>query len=201
MKTLTSRAGLGNWILMACVGGAFALALAAAPALADDQAPTPGASSSQTEHDTVTVTAIDKGARSVTVKNDAGDVRTIQVPTEVKSFDKLKKGDKIDIDYTESVALSMLPPGSKPSASERSAMVGGGGSGAGAIGKQTTISAEVLEVDAANNKVIFKGPKGNARVVTVKHPEMQAKLPSLKPGQVVQVTYPEAIAVAIQPKK
>jgi len=58
-----------------------------------------------------------------------------------------------------------------------------------------------LDVDAASNKVTFKGPKGNARVVNVEDPEMQAKLPSLKPGQVVQFTYTEATAVAIQPKK
>jgi hypothetical protein len=95
----------------------------------------------------------------------------------------------------------MLPPGSKPSASEKSAMVGGGGTGAAAVGKRVTVSAEVLEVDAANNKVIFKGPKGNARVVTVENPELQAKLPNLKKGQVVQFTYTEATAVAIQPKK
>ena len=47
----------------------------------------------------------------------------------------------------------------------------------------------------------LQGPKGNARVVNVSDPEMQAKLPSLKPGQVVQFTYTEAVAVAIQPKK
>jgi len=112
----------------------------------------------------------------------------------------LKKGDRIDVDYTESVAISMLPPGSKPSMSEKSAMVRTG-EGKGAVGKKISVSAEILDVDAANNKVTFKGPKGNARVVNVEDPEMQAKLPSLKPGQVVQFTYTEATAVAIQPKK
>jgi hypothetical protein len=186
------------------MAGALALVLAASPAHADEQGSMGmpgGASASKTVHDSVTVTGIDKSARTVTVKNAAGESRVIDVPAEVQSFDKLKKGDKIDIDYTESVALSMLPPGSKPSASEKSAMVGGGGTGAAAVGKRVTVSAEVLEVDAANNKVIFKGPKGNARVVTVENPELQAKLPNLKKGQVVQFTYTEATAVAIQPKK
>ena len=50
-------------------------------------------------------------------------------------------------------------------------------------------------------KVIFKGPKGNARVVNVQDPEMQTKLPSLKPGQVVQFIYIEAVAVSLQPHK
>ena len=199
MRDLRSRTYLGKGILMACVGGALALALAATPAHAD-QGSMAGASRSKTMHETVTVTSIDKSARSLTVKNEAGEPRTIQVPADVKSFDKLKKGDKIDIDYTESLAISMLPPGAKPSASEKSAMERTG-EGKGMVGKQTTVSAEVLEVDTANNKITFKGPKGNARVVTVEDPEMQAKLPSLKPGQVVQFTYTEAVALAIQPWK
>ena len=199
MRNLGSRTYLGKGILMACVGGALALALATPAAAADDQ-PAMGSSRSKTMHETVTVTAIDKSARSLTVKNEAGDMRTIQVPSEVKAFDKLKKGEMIDIDYTESIAISMLPPGAKPSASQKSAMARTG-EGKGVVGKQTTVSAEVLDVDAANNKVTFKGPKGNARVVNVEDPEMQAKLPSLKPGQVVQFTYTEAIALAIQPKK
>jgi hypothetical protein len=176
------------------------LLLAARPALADEPAGMPSSSKSRTTHDTVTVTAIDKSARSLTVKNADGDMRSIDVPSSVKSFDKLKKGDKIDIDYTESVAISMLPPGSKPSASDKAAMARTG-EGEGIVGKRVTVSAEVLEVDAANNKVVFKGPKGNARVVNVQDPDMQAKLPNLKPGQVVQFTYTESFALAIQPKK
>ena len=192
-----------NGMLIACVGGAMALALAAPPVLADtgaEQPAMPGASKSKTVHDTVTVTAIDKSARMLTVKNEAGEMRSIQVPAEVKAFDKIKKGDKIDVDYTESVALSMLPPGSKPSATEKEA-VARTGKGAGVSGKQVSISAEVLEVDVAKNQVVFKGPKGNARVVHVEDPEMQAKLPDLKPGQVVQFTYTEAVAVSLQPHK
>ena len=57
----------------------------------------------------------------------------------------------------------------------------------------------MVSVDAANNKVTFKGPKGQIETVTVEDPGMQAKLPNLKPGQVVQFVYTEAMAVAIQP--
>jgi len=182
-------------ILAACAGGLLALALAA-PAAADE----PAKSMSKTVHDPVTVTGIDKSARTLTVKNDAGDSRNIQVPAEVKAFDRLKKGDKIDIDYNESIALSMLPPGTKPSATEREAM-GRLSKESGVAGKQVSISAEILEVDVPGNKVILKGPKGNARVVHVQDPDMQAKLPNIKPGQVVQITYTEAVALTIQPKK
>ena len=186
--------------ILAAVGGALAIALGAGPVLADEAPGMPSASKSRTVHDSVTVTGIDKSARMLTVKTDAGESRSIQVPADVKAFDKLKKGDKIDIDYTESIALSMLPAGTKPSASEKEAMARTSKE-AGMVGKQVSLSAEILEVDAAGNKVILKGPKGNARVIHVSDPDMQARLPNLKPGQVIQVTYTEAIAHAIQPKK
>ena len=49
------------------------------------------------------------------------------------------------------------------------------------------------------NRVTFKGPKGNIRTVTVYDPAMQKKLTSLQPGQMVQITYREAIAASIKP--
>lgn len=188
-------------LFVACMGGG-ALALAGAPALADtgtDQAGgTPMAGKSATTHGSGTVTAIDKGARTVTVKTDAGETRSFQVPSDVKSFDKLKKGDKVDVDYTEAIAVSMMPPGTKPSASEKSAMMKTG-KGAGAAGKQVTISGQITNVDTTNNTITLKGPKGQVETIDVQDPDNQAKLSSLKPGQVMQFTYTEAVAVSITP--
>jgi Cu/Ag efflux protein CusF len=184
--------------------GALALVLAAPAALAAPPSgtmegrsatETGGAmpSRSETTHATVVVAAIDKPARKLTIKNLSGEKMTFHVPADVKSFDKLKVGDRVDVDYTESIAVSMLPPGSKPSMTERQAAVPGG------AGREVSLSAEVISVDAANNKVSLKGPRGQIKTITVQDPEMQSKLSSLKPGQVLQVTYTEAIATAIQP--
>jgi hypothetical protein len=183
-------------------GGALALALSASPAFAEsgaDQAGTPVARSSATEHGSGTVTAIDKSSRSVTLKTDHGDTRSFQVSSDVQGFDKLKKGDKVDVDYTESIAIAMLPKGSKLSTSDQAAATKTG-EGAGAAGRQVTVSAKVLSVDTANNTVTLKGPKGNVETVDVQDPDNQAKLPSLKPGQVMQFTYTEAMAVSVTPK-
>ena len=182
-------------------GGALALALMAAPAFAEsgaDQAGTPTAGGSATEHASGTVTAIDKSSRILTVKTDSGESRSFQVPNDVKAFDKLKKGDKIDADFTESVAVAMLPAGTKLSSSDRAAAMKSG-QGSGAVGKEFTISAEIISVDAANNTVTLKGPKGRVETVSVKDPDNQAKLPELKPGQVMQFTYTEAMAVSVTP--
>jgi Cu/Ag efflux protein CusF len=187
------------------VGGAgiglLAFALAAAPAVADTPPPTTTTteqggsmpSATQTIHATVVVTAIDKSARKLTVKTSEGDMVDITVPADVKEFDKLKKGDKVDIDYMESIAIGMAPKGTKPSAIERAATV------PGAAGREVVVTAEVTKVDAAHNKVTIKGPSGK-QTVSVTDPDLQARLPNLKKGQVLMFTYTEAVATAIQGK-
>jgi L-ascorbate metabolism protein UlaG (beta-lactamase superfamily) len=74
----------------------------------------------------------------------------------------------------------------------------GGEMGTAGGAREVTASAEIISVDAAANKVTFKGPRG-VRTVIVQDPALQSKLPSLKPGQVVQLTYTEAMAASIQP--
>ncbi len=183
-------------------GGALALALSASPAFAQgggEQAGMPSAERSATVHASGTIVGINKGSRIVTIKTDAGETRSFQVSSEVSGFDKLKKGEKVDADYTESIAVAMMPKGTKLSASERAAAAKTG-NGMGGAGKQVTVSAEVVGVDTENNTVTVKGPKGNIETIDVKDPDNQAKLPNVKPGQVMQFTYTEAIAVSVTPQ-
>ena len=194
-------------LFMAC--GAFGLLLAAGSARADMDQPagadsvsvgtTPTSKSvASITHEMGSVVAIDKTARTLTIKNAAGTKHTIDVPPEVAYFDKVKLGDRIAIDYHASMAVSMLPAGTKPSTSEQTAMMKTG-KGAGVIGRQMQVSAEVVAVDAVNDTVTFKGPHGHLRTVAVQDPDMQQRLQTLKPGQVVQFTYTEATAAAIAP--
>lgn len=153
----------------------------------------------QLVHTTATVSSIDHGARTMSIKTESGEETSIEVPAAVKQFDKLAVGDKIDLDYYRSMTVSMAPSGSKPSMSERKGrMVDVGG---GLRGREVTMTAEVISVDPGANTVTFKGPKGNIRTVNVQSPALQAKLPSLKPGQVVQFDWVEAVAASIQPAK
>jgi hypothetical protein len=192
------------------VGGAgiglLAFALAAPPAAAETPTPPPATttttttqtgggnpSMAQTTTATVVVTAIDKGERKFTVKMPDGEKTEITAPADLKEYDRLKVGDKIDVSYTESIALGMLPKGTKPSATERTAAI------PGAAGREISVSAEVVKVDAANNKVTFKGPRGKMKTVSVQDPDLQARLPNLKAGQVIVFQYTEALAAAIQP--
>ena len=144
------------------------------------------------------VTAIDCTTRSVTLQSADGQTRTVGAPPDMKSFDTLKLGDHVDVDYSESIALALMPPGTKSTMSERST----GGQlepGVAAAGREITATVQVVSVDEAMNKITFKGPKGSVRTVTVSDPSMQKKLASLQSGQMVQITYREAIAASIRP--
>ena len=115
-------------LLVGCGAGVLAFALAASPARADTPPPVqPGTmhTATQTTHASVTVTAIDKSARKLSVKLADGEKMDIAVPADVQGFDKLKAGDKVDIDYMESVAIGIAPKGSKPAVSERAATMPG----------------------------------------------------------------------------
>ena len=198
---------LNKWVLIAGVaGGALMTAMlgtaSAAPTTTEtSETGSPGAGHEQSRltHMTATITAIDRSDRSVTLKNEEGRESTINVPSDAKVFDSLKVGEKVDIDYYESLAVSLAPSGSKPSVSERrgrSVDMGGG-----IRGREVMVTAEVVSVDPSANTVTFKGPRGNMRTVRVENPTLQEKLPSLKPGQVVQFDYTQATAASIRPSK
>src|SRR4029450_6600257 len=120
------------------------------------------------------------------------------VPADVQSFDRIKKGDKVRISYQESAAVSVRRPGeAKPAAKrkETSEQIQGARPGQ-MIERQQTISAEVLAVDAKKNTVKVKGPGGKTKEIAVQDPGMRERLKTLKPGEVVELVYTEAMAVS-----
>jgi hypothetical protein len=199
------KSQLNKWVLMAGVaGGALMTAMlgtaGAAPTTETSESTSANShEQSQLTHMTATVAAIDRSDRSVTLKAEDGTETTINVPSDVKAFDKLKTGDKVDIDYYLSLAVSLAPTGAKPTMTERhgrSVDMGGG-----VRGREVMMTAEVVGVDTSANTVTFKGPKGNLRTIHVDNPSLQEKLQTLKPGQVVQFDYTQATAASIRPSK
>ncbi len=192
MTSQTTRTGT----MIALAGGLLTLAVWSNPSQAQPAMPT---ATARRLHETVVVSAVDRGTRTVTLVNADGDSRIVGVPPDMSSFDTLKVGDHVDVDYYESIGLALLPAGAKASMSET--MTGGRTPepGGAAIGRQITAIVEVIGVDEVMNRVTFKGPKGNTRTVTVYDPAMQKKLTDLQPGQMVQITYREAKAASIKP--
>jgi hypothetical protein len=152
---------------------------------------------------TATVTGIDKEKRTVTLRSEDGKTKTVAVPEDVQAFDQVKKGDKIRMSYQESAALDIYQPGeARPEATEREATSRIAGSSPGRmVEREQTIAAEIISVDPKKNIVKVKGPEGKAKEISVQNPYVRQKLKDLKPGQVVQIRYKEAMAVTLEPQK
>ena len=88
---------------------------AAAPAggqagIVRNTGPRPGGTISQQLTATVTLTAIDLKVPSVTIKTDDGGVSSFKVE-DVKNLEGVKVGDRVQITYTQALAVSVEPPG------------------------------------------------------------------------------------------
>jgi hypothetical protein len=149
-----------------------------------------------------TVTAINMETREVTFKRSNGAIRTIVASPEVKNLAQVKVGDTIVLRYQQaaSIKLEKRPTGA-PSIQESSGVSRNApGTKPGVYaGQETTISAEIDQIDALNSTVTLKGPRGGLVDVEVKDKSMLGKL---NVGDLVVITYTEAVALSVEvPKK
>ena len=148
---------------------------------------------------TGTVQSVDKEKRTLVLKDEAGDEIRIQVAEDVAGFDRLKKGDRIDVTYSESVAVALLPPGSAQPTGEERRRIEGQRAGGGVFGREVVVTAEIIGVDNRNKAIEVKLPNGQTHTVSVRDPELQRQLKDLKPGHMLVVDYTEAMATSIAP--
>lgn len=153
-----------------------------------------------------TVEDIDRKNRTLTLRSADGEKVSMSVPADTQGFEQLKKGDKIELDYYRAAVVSVLPAGSaaarnQPREQSQGATSGQGGGGAASRGRQVTSSAEVVSVNRRDNSMKVKGPGGKTQTVSVQDPATQQKIQGVKPGDVVQVTYTEAVVAAIRPSQ
>ena len=162
-----------------------------------------GAYTSSVVRTTATVTAIDPAARAVTIQGDHGPV-TIQVGPDVKNFNNLKVGDRVNISYYQGIAAQLVKGGKKVSDSAVSTFRQGNSPGpgltlSGVIGASATVTVKIQDVNLPTNTVAFTQSDGTTHIVQVKSPEMQNFIRELKRGDTVQVTFTDSLAVEVLP--
>jgi Cu/Ag efflux protein CusF len=145
-----------------------------------------------------TITAIDKATRDVTLKGPQGNLVTVTAGPDVKNFDQLKVGDQVDMQYVEALTLELKKGGGMivgRTEKTDAATAKKGEQPGGAAGRQITIVADVVAVDAAKQVVTLKGPKQTVdlRIVDPAQFKMIAK------GDQVEAKYTQALAVAVVP--
>jgi hypothetical protein len=147
-----------------------------------------------------TVTAVDQGQRLVALKDENGDEMVVQVPETVKNLDQVKVGDELVVSYTEAVAWQVKPAGQggAPGVSTDAGVTTAkpGEKPGGTVGQSVTVTTTITGIDPAAGTVTLTGPGGQSRTIKARDP---ANLKKVKVGDLVDITYSEAVAVAVRP--
>jgi translation initiation factor IF-1 len=186
----------------------FAVALfcvvsaAVGPAAFADQHKTaeapPSGEMSQAVELQATVTAIDLPARMVTLKTPEGKETTIYVDERARNLPQLRVGDVVKVAYMEALAWQVKKAGkAEPGADAEvaAARTKPGEKPGGGVARRISITATIEAIDLANGTVTLKGPEGNSRTIKARNP---ANLKKVKVGDLVDITYTEAIAIKVE---
>lgn len=177
---------------------ALAAVLFSAGAMALD--PSGPVVSSNLQKVTATIKAIDTPSRTVTLDGPNGLV-TVQVGKQAKRFDQLKVGDKVTVSYYQGLAAEMkhgdAAKATAPVGSEFGSMNKSSPGAMGGVSVTTTVIIQAI--DLATNTVSFKRADGSVHVIEVKNSKMKNFIKTLKPGDAVEVTYTESLAIDVEP--
>ncbi len=163
---------------------------------AQSPAPTP-ISATATSQLTAKIVAIDHTSRTVTLQDAQGNLYDFQVSPNVKRFDALKVGDTVTFNYQESVALALTKSTSPMPAASASPVVTSypGKKPGGQITQTLMTTVTVQSIDKSKPSVTVKTADGRVISMLVQDPSI---LNGVKPGDVVQVTYSQALAITVK---
>ncbi len=147
---------------------------------------------------TAEVVGIDKVDRTLALMGPDGDVVAVEVPEEARNFDQIEIGDRVRVEYYESVALYIGKHGEKPGGS--AGLVAGrsakGEKPGGIVAEAVDISATVEAIDRAKRTVTLKGPDG--KLVTTKVDPSVRAFDTLKVGDSIHARFTEAVAISVE---
>ena len=177
-----------------------------APAKVEDapEAPAP-AKIEDARQISATVEAIDVATRMLQLRGEDGEQFTLEVSPEVRNLEQVKVGDRVVARYYESLAAELRRRGDGTGTTEAPVVdaamdrAEAGEKPGAAVGTQTRATVRVISVDTQNNVVSFYGADGLSRTVPLRTPEGREFASKLKPGDEVELTYTEALAVSVEP--
>jgi hypothetical protein len=117
---------------------------------------------------TGTVKDVDLQNKTVTVEGSGGRTVTVDAHN-ARNLDQVKVGDKVNLQYTEELALFVRKSDAQPSASQADmvALAPKGQKPAGLMTRTVELTGTVQSVDAKKRTVAVKGPEGNVRTFHV----------------------------------
>jgi hypothetical protein len=145
----------------------------------------------------VTIQAIDATTRTVTLRNEKGEEEKFIVGPDIRRFDELKVGDKLNVTYYESMVFQLRKPGEPSNKAAETAAFTAAKSKlpAGTVATQTTLTVTVKAIDPAVPSITVTTADG--RTVTRKI-EDKKNIEGVKVGDRIDITYTEAVLLSIE---
>ena len=141
----------------------------------------------------VTVTKVDKEARTVTFRGPRGNLGTLNVPKESQNLDQVKVGQQYKMKYVEAVAVDIRKGGAPSASAAQEMKLNPKGDKPGGVVVRTVQLAGVVDaVDYNERYISVRGPKGN--VVPLKVAQ-DVDLKQIAAGDRISVTYTAALAL------
>jgi len=178
------------------IAGTLAAALIAGCA---QRSTPPSGTSEQLIVATATVEEVNRDTRTVQLRGDAdGEVFVVTAGDAVRNFDQIEAGDRVEIDYYESVALDMAAP--EDTGEPITAVVTGrapeGSLPAGIAATTTSLVVRLNSYDPNTALATFTTPDGIIRRAQVP-PDLRTFVSQRNRGDRILVTLTEAVAVGI----
>lgn len=156
------------------------------------------------EEMTAQVAAVNYETRLVSLRDDAGHTETVYAGPEVRNLEQIKIGDEVVVSYHSAVAAMVTTPQEATTGVDTDVMAERAAPGEkpyGAVGAAVTTTVKIDSVDTSFNTVTFRRDDGLVRTVGIQDPEARKFIKGLKPGDLVLVTYAEAVAVSVRPSR
>jgi len=152
----------------------------------------------ETEHLTATVESIDQANKTVMLRDQDG--HRFAIEADQGALAQLKPNDEIKVAYQEAVAFSLQDPRTAPSAAPGTKIeeaVEQQQDNGLKVGRRVTTTVKILSVAPRGEAVEFQVPEGPVRTVAIDDPKNQTEVQNLRPGDSVNVTYTEKLALAV----
>jgi hypothetical protein len=151
---------------------------------------------------TAVVEAIDRPTRMVSLRGAQERRATVYASSEVRNFDHINVGDEVVVNFYAAIGVEVsTPEQATKGVQQEGAMLRAhkGERPAGAVAEMLTTTVAIESVDTSRNTVSFRRPDGLTRVLAIEDPKAQAFIHQLRRGDLVTVTYMEAVAVSVRP--
>ena len=155
----------------------------------------PSFSATRTLQVTTVVDAVDREARTVTLKGPEGNTRTIKARDDSNNIDQIVVGDLVNVEFVQHMSIEVfandgMEPGSGTMAA--TAVNEEGETPAGVEMITTVTTATVQDINIEANTFKLKWPGGEIKEYEAQDPE---NLKKAEVGDLVVTTYTEAIAL------